>query len=322
MKDEGGRPAVTTYSHHRLAPLLDGLKGCLNVSAFDCRYREPAPGHAAEPGLLALGKLSDSGFKVGDHRPVGLPAGKVGADLAIFQPEALQSFSGDALVQKIPDLSNHAVSKPAVESVRDAFAQLLPFGGDRQNTEVELEIQGFGIADRAPVLGRRNLQSPDHPAAAGAIGSGVDLGRCLEQTFLQFLSIMVLEFVAEFDILINICQTEAPEDRLDIEPGAADHQSRSGVVGEGLAVGEAVEDLMAVPLIVEERVDLSGVRDIDQVVGDRRVDCRVVSQVLARADVQAPIDLTRIGRDDLAAQPVGHLHTEASLSGGGWSDND
>ena len=169
-------PAAQGDLPHWWAPLLGGLQDRLDITALDHLHGEPPPGHAPEPGLLAFGKFPDCDLEIRGHRPVGFSAGEVGADLAILQAEAFQPPWGNALGQKAPDLVDHAGLKSRFEPVGNSGAQLPAVDSDRQDADIEFEIEGLGVEDRSPFFGRSDFQTPDQAPAAGAVGSRVDLG--------------------------------------------------------------------------------------------------------------------------------------------------
>ncbi len=100
---------------------------------------------------------------------------------------------------------------------------------------------------------------------------------------------------------------EAVQQGLDVEPGAADHD-------RDLAPLPQVRQRPAPPGHVGRRVEgFIGLHDIDQVVPHRRL---LLRSGLGRSDVHVPVDLHRIGADDLAAERPGHLDPDGGLPGG------
>ena len=103
------------------------------------------------------------------------------------------------------------------------------------------------------------------------------------------------------------------DQRLDVVPGPADHP------GDLTPFGQLVQDAVAVLAVAGDRERLGRVDVVDEVVRGAR---KLLGARLGRADVQVLVDLARVGRDDLAAEPLDEVDGERGLADAGRAGQD
>ena len=133
----------------------------------------------------------------------------------------------------------------------------------------------------------------------------------------EFLVAVGLQGAAVVGVDGSVGQTVASHDGVDVEACAA---AEDGLPVAALDVGQGGVE------VAQEAVGavlLTGVADVDEVVGNGGAVEGVVGEVLAGAYVHAAEHLARVGADDFGFQTIGHLGRQGGLAGGrGAEDGD
>ena len=142
---------------------------------------------------------------------------------------------------------------------------------------------------------------------------GVDLAQLTEQALAADLVIALAQLLPQRGVGRAVGKRAPGDERVDIQPRAADDDrqfcARENVIyTSGGLLG-----------VARDGVVFRGIGDVDHVV---RHALHLFRRGLGRADVHAAVDLHRVGRDDLAAEPLRKRHAERGLARGGRAGDD
>ena len=103
------------------------------------------------------------------------------------------------------------------------------------------------------------------------------------------------------------------DERVDIQPRAADDDRQFSAREDVIHAGGRLLS------VARDGVVFRGVGDVDHMM---RHALHLFRRGLGRADVHAAVDLHRVGRDDLAPEPLRERHAERGLARGGRAGDD
>ncbi len=217
---------------------------------------------------------------------------------------------GETGVEQALRLLDHALIEPFEQTATNASAQLGALPTQAENSRFQFG-QRLQIALGGPsALG--DLDGPHQALALLKVGNVVLIGTQAQKTFAQFVIRLQSQLLAQRRVLGHVHHAVPLQHRFEIKAGAADHHRQFA------ALPDIRESLEETPLELEDAEFAAWFGDIDKMIGD----LGVLGQVLAGADVHTAKNLSRVGRDDLAAQGTSRLHTEGGLARGGGAENN
>ena len=142
---------------------------------------------------------------------------------------------------------------------------------------------------------------------------GVDLAQLAEQALAADLVVALAQLLPQRGVGRTVGKRAPGDERVDIQPRAADDDRQFSAREDIIHAGGRLLS------VARDGVVFRGVGDVDHVV---RHALHLFRRGLGRADVHAAVDLHRVGRDDLAAEPLRERHAERGLARGGRAGDD
>jgi len=153
-----------------------------------------------------------------------------------------------------------------------------------------------------------DFDGPDEALPAREVRGVVQGGVQLTQYRGELFCALPGQFTSQHRVLGYGGHAVSPQDRLDVEPRPAD-EDRHPVPRRDLAEAR-VEALLE----LEDAEEVVRLGHVDEVVRDGDAVDDVLREVLARADVHAPVDLAGVGGDQLGPHPGGQPRGQARLA--------
>ena len=251
-------------------------------------------------------------FELHNHLVVGQLADEVKGHELIFQPIVNQIVGSDALVEQTLHLIEHAVGEPLAQARTDARPSRVAI--DRQTDVERLHHRKITASGFALEVVRFDFYGSDCSLTRIHVGGVVQhrtrTGFQRRQFGRQFRQRPSLERGTERRILRNVADVVIAHHTLHVQARAATHHRALSATADVL---KGIEEIV---LIAIEVVFRPGFDNVDQMVGHPSPRDAIIVEVLARAEIHAPIHLTRICADDLRIDAIGQSHDKRSFAAG------
>ena len=142
---------------------------------------------------------------------------------------------------------------------------------------------------------------------------GVDLAQLAEQALAADFVIALAQLLPQRGVGRAVGKGAPGDERVDVKPRPADDDRQFSAREDIVHAGGRFRR------VARDGVVLRRVGDVDHVV---RHALHFLRRGLGRADVHAAVDLHRVGRDDLAAEPLREHDAQRGLARGGRAGND